>query len=133
MKNSFIKSILFSVLMLSTSSVFPQAFAFTYQGKLSDGGNASTAQCDFTFRLYSVVSGGSQIGGDVLRDDLKVTAGVFAVNLDFTGTPLTSNAASFLEIEVRPGASTGAYTTLAPRQRLTSAFDLAPLDTDECI
>ncbi len=98
-----------------------QTTNFTYQGKLNDGGFAATAQYDFTFKLYDSVSGGTQIGADVVRDDAHVTAGIFTVNLNFGASSFATGAARFLEIAVRQGASTGAFTTLAPRQPLTSA------------
>jgi hypothetical protein len=108
---------IFSALPITVRS---QTTAFTYQGKLSDSGSAPTAPYDFTFRLFSQLAGGSQIGSDVLRDDVQVTAGVFSVNLDFGSSPFTSSTGNFLEILVRPGASTGAYTLLIPRNPITA-------------
>ncbi|MBS1793037.1 MAG: tail fiber domain-containing protein [Acidobacteria bacterium] len=95
--------------------------AFTYQGKLNDGGAPAGGAYDFTFRLFSAVSGGAQIGPDVTRDDVAVTNGIFTVNLDFGASPFSSGTGNYLEILVRPGASTGAYTTLAPRLPVASA------------
>jgi len=98
-----------------------QTTTFSYQGKFDDGGTPATGTYDFTFRLFDSPSGGSQIGSNVIRNDVQVTAGIFTVLLDFGSSPFTSLAAGHLEIEVRPGASTGAYTTLAPRQQLAAA------------
>ncbi len=98
-----------------------QTTAFTYQGKLADGGSPATGQYDFIFRLFSALSGGSQIGGDLVRDDVQVTSGMFAVDLDSGSSPFTSTTGHYLEIAVRAGASTGAYTTLGSRQPITSS------------
>jgi len=96
-----------------------QTSSFTYQGKLTDGGNPANAQYDFVFRLFD--SSGTQIGGDLARDDVQVTGGTFTVTLDFGTSPFTNGQADSIEIAVRPGASTGTYTTLTPRQPLTSS------------
>jgi hypothetical protein len=48
-----------------------------------------------------------------------VTAGLFTVTLDFG--PAFAGSKRFLEIGVRPGASTGAYAPLSPRQELTAS------------
>ncbi len=53
-------------------------------------------------------------------DDVTVTSGSFSVQLDF-GADAFPNANRFLEIGVRPGADTGAYTVLGPRQQITSS------------
>lgn len=90
--------------------------AFTYQGSLSDGGVPPTAQYDFRFALFDAAAGGSQIAGTVALEDVQVVSGVFAVDLDFGSSAFLGDA-RWLQVEVRPGASTGLYTTL-PRQRL---------------
>lgn len=98
-----------------------QTTAFTYQGKLTEGGTAANGQYDFAFALFTDVSGGAAVGLTVSNPDVQVTSGIFTVNLDFGNLPFTSNAARFLEIYVRPGAPNGGYTTLAPRQPITSS------------
>ena len=60
------------------------------------------------------------MGATVTRDDVAVTNGPFTVDLD-SGTGVFKGEARWLEIPVHPGASTGAYTVLSPRQRLTPA------------
>ncbi len=98
-----------------------QTSGFTYQGKLTDGGTAANGPYDLIFRLFDAAAGGTQVGGDVIRDDVQVTTGVFTVNLDFGASPFTSATGNFLEISVRAGASTGAFTPLSPLQPLTSS------------
>ncbi|NOZ95290.1 MAG: hypothetical protein GXP47_11230 [Acidobacteria bacterium] len=91
--------------------------AFTYQGQLLQSGNPANGQFDFEFRLFDTASGGSQVGSTVTRDDVPVSNGLFTVDLDF-GAGVFKGDARWLQIAVRPGTSTGSYTTLSPRQRL---------------
>lgn len=93
---------------------------FTYQGYLENGGNPANGAYDFQFRLYDAATLGAQIGVTVTVSDALVTNGLFNVELDF-GTGVFGGGARWLEIEVRPGASSGAYTILTPRQELTPA------------
>jgi len=94
--------------------------AFTYQGRLTDAGNPANGDYDFVFNLYDAASGGSQVGSTVKHSDVTVTDGLFTVVLDFGGSPFVGDA-RYLEVGVRPGSATGAYTTLSPRQPLTAA------------
>ncbi|MCL4789493.1 MAG: tail fiber domain-containing protein [Verrucomicrobia bacterium] len=96
-----------------------QGTAFTYQGRLTDPGGPVNGPTDFEFRLFDAVSGGTQQGATVAVNDLIVSNGVFTATLDF-GNQFTGGD-RFLQIAARPGASTGAFTILNPRQRLTSA------------
>jgi hypothetical protein len=91
--------------------------AFTYQGKLNDGGGPANGDYDFEFKLYDVDSGGTALA-TVAVDDVTVADGLFTVQLDFGSDAFTGDA-RWLEIGVRPGSSSGVYTTLTPRQPLT--------------
>jgi endosialidase-like protein len=103
----------------SLSSLQAQTTSFTYQGRLIDGGVPANGVYDLQFKLFDAPSAGMQQGGTVLRDDVSVTGGTFSVILDF-GAPVFSGANRWLEVSVRPGASTDAYTTLSPLQPITS-------------
>ncbi|HEX7186518.1 MAG TPA: hypothetical protein VF756_32150, partial [Thermoanaerobaculia bacterium] len=96
----------------------PLGTAFTYQGRLTDGGAAAAGTYDFEIRLFDAASGGSQISGTLDRGDIAVVDGLFTVLLDF-GANAFPGEARWLEIGVRPGNSGGAYTTLSGRQELT--------------
>ena len=109
----------FVVVCLLAANTVAQGTAFTYQGRLTDGGSAATGTYDFQFKLYSTLSGGTALA-TVNSDDVTVTSGVFTVLLDFGATHFANNAAQYLELCVRPGSQTGAYTTLAPRQPLSA-------------
>lgn len=110
------------VMMTSTASARPLYAAlgtgFTYQGKLTDGGVPANGMYDLEFKLYDALSGGSPVGSTVTQGDVTVTAGLFTVQLDFGN--VFDGTALYLEIGVRPGVSTGAYTALTPRQSLTA-------------
>jgi hypothetical protein len=90
--------------------------AFTYQGRLADGGNPATGIYDLRFALYDALSSGAQVGSSLTNAATSVTNGYFTVTLDF-GAVFTGNA-RWLEIGVRTNGS-GAFATLAPRQPLT--------------
>jgi hypothetical protein len=94
--------------------------AFTYQGRLTDGGSPANGDYDFEFRLYDADSGDGQVGSTVTVGDVTVSDGLFTVELDFGGSRFTGDA-RWLRIGVRAGSSSGAYTTLTPRQPLTPA------------
>lgn len=111
-----------AVLTLAASAAraqTPVGTAFTYQGRLTDGGTPPTGSYDLELRLFSAASAGSQVGGTVSLPAVPVTAGLFTVTLDFGGAVFGPDA-RWLQVAVRP-AGGGAYTTLAPRQRLTPA------------
>ena len=97
----------------------PVSTSFTYQGRLNDGGNPANGSYDFEFKLYSAADGGYKVGSTVSKGDVAVSDGLFTVELDFGSDRFTGDA-RWLEIDVRPGSSTGAYTTLTPRQALTA-------------
>ena len=88
---------------------------FTYQGNLQEGAAAANGIYDFQFVLQTAA--GVPLGAPLLRDDVQVNQGIFTVEIDF-GSAITS--ADFqLQISVRPGASTGVFTSLAPATKIT--------------
>jgi len=96
----------------------PVGTAFTYQGRLTDGGIPANGAYDFQFNLYEVDVGDAALTLPVYRDDVTVADGLFTVQLDFGA--VFDGSTRYLEIAVRPGSSVGAYTTLTPRQELTA-------------
>jgi hypothetical protein len=105
----------------------PIGTSFTYQARLVDAGSPASGTYDLQFILMDAASGGSPVGPIVTRDDVAVTNGLFTVSLDFGA--VFAGAKRWVEVGVRPGSSTGAYTTLSPRQELTpspnAAFSLS--------
>ncbi len=90
----------------------------SYQGALEDAGQPANGSYDLQFVLQDTAGGA--IGVPLLRDDVAVVGGVFTVELDF-GSSAFTGADRQLQIGVRPGASTGGYTLLAPATRITPA------------
>ncbi len=95
----------------------PVGPGFTYQGELQQSGSPANGKFDFRFRLFDAAIGGSQVGSTVTKNDVQVTNGHFTVVLDF-GSGIFKGKERWVEIAVRPGNSTGAYTVLNPRQRI---------------
>lgn len=100
-----------------TAIVHAQGTAFTYQGQLNDDGSPANGSYDLQFTLWNAASGPSQIGGAVTVNDLAISNGLFTATLDF-GAGAFAGSARWLEIAVRPGASSGAYTNLLPRTQI---------------
>ncbi len=112
-------AILLLVIFFSSGLLQAQTPQFTYQGRLTDSGSPANGAYDLQFKLYDAVTGGTQIGITTTLEDVAVSNGNFNVTLDF-GSAAFPGANRWLEIGVRPGASMGAFTTLTPRQPLTS-------------
>lgn len=108
-----------------------QTSYFTFQGKLTDTMIDANGPYDFTFKLFDSVANGTQIGADFIIADENVANGIFTVQLDFGSAAFTNGAPRFIEIHVRPGASTGLFTPLAPRQEVNSSpFAIKSLKAD---
>ena len=104
----------------SDAPTAPVGSGFTYQGQLKVSGAPANGQFDFVFELYDASAAGVQVGGTITRENVLVSNGLFTTKLDF-GVGAFGGGARWLDIAVRPGASTGAVTPLAPRQELTPA------------
>jgi hypothetical protein len=105
----------------------PTGSVFTYQGRLTDSGSPANGTYDLKFSLFDALTDGNPAGSPnaVTLDNpgVPVTSGIFTVQLDF-GASGFSGDNRYLEIAVRPHSSdpnTPAYTTLTPRQQLTSS------------
>ncbi|MBA4179206.1 MAG: hypothetical protein C0506_01320 [Anaerolinea sp.] len=91
---------------------------FTFQGRLTDAGSPANGVYDFNFYLYDALAGGAQVGPVQTLGDVTVTAGLFTVTLNFGD--VFHGSEYFLEIQVRPGASSGTYTILTPREAISA-------------
>src|ERR1043165_5412185 len=95
--------------------------AFTYQGRLTAGGLPATAAYDFRFKLFNNDGQADQTAGQIgsanSKEDVPVTQGLFSTVLDFGA--VFSGDKRWLQVEVRPGDSTGTYTVLLPRVEIT--------------
>ncbi len=93
--------------------------AFTYQGRLSDGGQPANGSYDLRLAVYDAASGPAQVGHTVTNGAVAVTDGLFTTTLDFGIDVFTGNA-RWLEMGVRTNGS-GEFYMLSPRQALTPA------------
>ena len=95
----------------------------TYQGRLSDGASAATGSYDLEFEFYDTAANGSPQSAKFVMEDVAVTlTDVFTVQFEVGATFISQNLdPRFLQIGVRPGATNGAFTILAPRQPIASA------------
>ena len=109
---------LLSTINWPVSSLLAQGTAFTYQGRLNDGGNPANGLYDVTFALFAASSGGSPLNGTITNSGLAVSNGLFTVLLDFGGQ--FNGNDRWLEAGVRTNGG-GLFTTLTPRQKLTPA------------
>lgn len=118
MKSVAIKIVIVSAILivLFAVNITAQTTSFTYQGRLSDSGMPSGTY-DLQFTLYNEMNAPI---GTMTVEDVPVTNGVFTVQLDFTAA-LFPGATRSLEIAVRRGTEVGAFTTLTPRQPITSS------------
>lgn len=91
----------------------------TYQGRLVQAGKPAQGSFDFRFTLYDQPAGGSTQGISLQINNVPVVDGLFSVELDFGVN--YDGSVYYLQPEVRVGNSTGAYTLLSPRQKMTAA------------
>lgn len=110
------RSLLSMALIIAAAPALAIDSSLTYQGALDDGGQPANGSYDLQFTLQD--SGGATIGSVLLRDNVSVAGGVFTVELDFGNTAFTGPD-RFLQVGVRPGTSTGAFTALSPRSKVT--------------
>ncbi len=100
-------------------SATPLGSGITYQGTFADNGVPADGIYDFEFALFTVDHAGSAVQ-TVTKADLLVSAGLINTVVDF-GASTYDGQAKWIEVHVRPGASSGSYTVLSPRQALTAA------------
>jgi hypothetical protein len=120
MKNR-IPNLLLALAMLATCNLQPataraQGTAFTYQGRLNDGGSPAGGIYDLRFAIYDATTNGN-VYGVLTNATTGITNGLFTVALDFGGVFNGSNY--WLEIAARTNGGT-AFSPLSPRQPITS-------------
>lgn len=127
MISQFIKNTILSlaVCLLCCGAVEAQTTEFTYQGRFTDSsqGQPTNGTYEMQFRLFDNPNAGqgAQQGATVTKPTVQVMNGIFTVGLDFGAPNFAAGANLYLELSVRPAGSGGGYTSLAPRQPITSA------------
>ncbi len=95
----------------------PMGTAFTYQGRLNDGGSPANDVYEMEFKLFGSAADPNVLG-TFSPGNVDVTDGYFTVALDF-GSNVFNGDARWLEIGVRPQGSIDPFTVLIPRQEMT--------------
>jgi len=112
---------LLPLLLLALSELWLNAAspstAFTYQGRLFDGGAPATGLYDLQFTCYEAAAGTNALGG-FNTNALPVTNGLFTIALDFGA--VFDGSPRWLEISER-ASGTSSFVTLSPRQLLATA------------
>lgn len=99
---------------------FPLNGFWTYQGRLTDAGAPANGLYDVQIAVFDRPVGGAAIAVS-FHNNVTVTNGLFTipdVNTGFLG--VFQGDRRWAELQIRPGASVGAFTILAPRQELTA-------------
>lgn len=121
MKPTLIHGSAFLILLLSLNfqlyTASAQGTAFTYQGRLNDGGAPAHGLYDFRFKLFTDPLGNTQTGSAALTNAVPVTNGLFIATMDF-GAGVFNGASYWLEVDVRTNGASG-YINLNPLQALT--------------
>jgi hypothetical protein len=112
--------IAFALFHAGVWSSHAQPSVFTFQGRLGDQGAPATGLYDLKFTLFDAPVGGTTIGAANVVNDATISNGLFSVVLDYGGEAFDGNG-RWLEISVRPGNSSAAYTNLAPRQLISAS------------
>lgn len=92
---------------------------FTYQGSLNVSGAAYTGSADLIATIYDAESGGAAMSPSFAIAGVSVTNGLFSVRIPADASSFDPGADRWLELGVKRATETG-YTTLVPRQRITS-------------
>ncbi len=118
----FLRTMVFGIGLIAilVTSITAQTPEFTYQGKLNDVGGQAAAY-DFVFRLCAseTASCAAPLATVSQANVAPSSGGIFTVKVNF-GYGQFNGADRFVEIAVRRTGETN-YTTLAPRQKITSA------------
>lgn len=128
MKNIILTTTLLTALAgAHLAAAAPMGTAFTYQGRLNDGGQPANNLYDLTFTLHDDPVNVVSVGTYIILSAVPVTNGLFTVSLNANGE-FGPNAfigqARWLQIGVRTNSANNAFnnfTFLAPRQPLTPA------------
>ena len=76
----FLALVLYCLLNITATA---QSTAFTYQGKLTDGGTLANGQYDLQVKLFDALTKGVQQGATLTLHNVDVVNGIFTVQLDF--------------------------------------------------
>ena len=109
--------VLLSTLNPQLATVSAQGTAFTYQGRLNDGGNPANGLYDIQFGAYDALTNGNLVGGLVTNTAVAVSNGHFTTTIDF-GAGVFSGQPLWLDLAISTNGA-GAFGAVSPRQPLT--------------
>jgi hypothetical protein len=109
---------LISAFSLQPLTLHAQGTAFTYQGRLNDGGSPANGSYDLQFALFDAATGGHQVGGAVTNLAVGVTNGLFTTTTDF-GPGIFTGSALWLQIGVETNGGGGNFILLNKLQPIT--------------
>ncbi len=92
---------------------------FTYQGSLDVTGAAYTGTADLLVGIYDAASAGNAVSANFAIPGVAFDNGRFSVRIPADASTFDPGADRWLEIAVKRAGEAG-YTTLSPRQRITS-------------
>ena len=114
-------AILFALVSFAVA-VDAQTPTFTFQGRLTDSTLPAGGTYQMQFSIWDAATLGTQQGTTITNNSVTVTNGVFTVNLDFSpATPFAAGSDRWIEIAVRKPTDPPGFTTLTPRQQITSS------------
>src|SRR5207244_13202972 len=116
-RSAYCLLVAFGCAWLLAANVSAQTTAFTYQGRLTDGGTPANGNYDLQFALWESLGGGSQIGSTQALPAVQVSGGVYNVTRDFRAKAFRG-ANRCLEISARHPTNPP-HTPLSPRQPIT--------------
>lgn len=93
---------------------------FTYQGRLTEGGQPASGSYDFEFQIWNALTAGAQVGPTITNAPVAVSNGVFTVALDF-GAGVFDGGSRWLALAVRNASTQNPFAGLSPRQPVTAA------------
>ncbi|MGH7244966.1 MAG: hypothetical protein ACREJD_16245 [Phycisphaerales bacterium] len=93
--------------------------AFSYQGRLSDGGVAYSGNADMLFTIYDSQAGGNALSPTTGIGAVPVSNGIFSTTIPADPTWFFNAPDRYLGIQVRTPAGSGPYQEISPRQRMT--------------
>jgi len=96
-------------------SAFAQGTAFTYQGRLNEGGNPANGSYIFRFSVYPAPGNSPPLGTPITTPPVEVSNGMFSVMLDF-GDGIFTGDSRWLGLEVHTNDNAALFVALTPLQ-----------------
>jgi|SRR5450432_3078967 len=119
MKHTLLSAALVAALVVGPGTV--QAASFTYHGSLHDSGKPAEGSYDIELTLYSAPSGGSVIGGPLIKHNVRVHGGNFSTEADF-GPLAKSFSHAYVSVGIRRNGK-AEFAALDIRAQVSASSD----------